>query len=162
MTMQSGNDGRCWVYGCPLPGSLGRVDEWVCFAHHDAAASDLQAITAVLHRLRAVGESALDIRLFYGTDDWVSAYRGIQRRLREAGMDDMLFGEADSSPYRPERPIVKQWLARLEGCILHACDEVKSARSSRFVPHTVPTAAVSGPTHIAYALPYRDDTREAP
>ncbi|MEX3635988.1 hypothetical protein [Paraburkholderia sp. BR14320] len=154
--MQSGSNGQCAIYGCPLAGSLGRGDEWVCYCHYGAAADDLQAITQVLRQNRAIGESTVDIRLFYGTDHWPSAYRGIQRRLLDAGLPDMLPGEADRAPDRPGGPVVKQWLARLEGYLLHACDAVRSARNSRHAPRLVPTAPVIGPTHIAGSLPYTD------
>lgn len=162
--MQSGTNGQCAIYGCPLTGSLGRGDAWVCFCHYDASASDLQAITAVLRRHKAVGAAACDIRLFYGTDDWPTAYRGIRRRLLDAGMADMLPGggdqgeatDVDCAAQRPGRPIVKEWLARLEGYLLHACDAVRSARTSRYVPFLVPTAPIVGPTHIGGSLPYSD------
>jgi hypothetical protein len=152
--MQSGSNGQCAIYGCPLFGSMGRGVDWVCHCHHDAAASDLQAITAVLRQHSAVGAATVDIRLYYGSDYWPSAYRGIQRRLIEAGLSDLLFGSADCPA---GRPVVRQWLARLEGYLLQACDAARSAQYSRYAPRTVPTSPIIGPTNATGFLPYRDN-----
>lgn len=130
--------GACAAYGCPLSGSLGRGDQWMCYCHYDADGSAFQAITKAIRDLEPVTVSTLEIRRWFGTDEWPSAYRGVQRRLIEAGRQDLLIGGDDIS--------VKAWLCRLEMEILDACQNLKGARHA---PATAPTASVIGPTHIA-------------
>jgi hypothetical protein len=143
--------GKCFVASCPLFGSLGRGDEWACFCHFACDSKDFNEITNMLLRERAIGESAVQIRMFYGTDAWAEIYRAIQKRLIDAERKDMLFN-ADGTDCPPEsegRPVVKQWLARLESELSHMADEI--ARNNRTpaqrVLRTVPTAPVIGPTH---------------
>jgi hypothetical protein len=130
--------GACAAYGCPLSGSLGRGDQWMCFCHYDADANAFQAITKAIRDLEPVTVSTLEIRRYFGTDEWTSAYRGVQRRLIEANRRDLLINGDDVS--------VKAWLARLETEILDACQNLKGARHT---PPTVGTVPVIGPTHIA-------------
>lgn len=138
--------GQCGAFGCPLVGSLGRGDMWCCFCHYDAPSGAFQEITKAIRDVEWLARSTVEIRAFYGRDEWPAIYRGIQRRLITAGRRDLLLCEADSSPHRPGKPIVKQWLARLESEILQ---QVKSLKRHRVAPPpTVQTAPVDGPSHV--------------
>lgn len=148
--------GKCFVSGCPLFGSLGRGSEWACYCHFNADARDFSEITNMLLRERAIGESAVEIRMHHGRDVWPATYRAIQKRLADAGREALLFN-ADgkdtppSPPCRPGmKPVVKMWLARLESQLSHLADEI--GQKSRGVPRlsgprTVATAPIIGPTH---------------
>jgi hypothetical protein len=142
--MQPGVDGRCAIFGCPLFGTLGRGNEWVCFCHHDANAGDLQRITAELNRQHAIADSVVETRMYRTTDEWRAAYGGISQRLREANRADLLPKKGETS---------RAWLARLEGALLDACREVQSQHAPRYVPKTTPTAPVIGPTHASGYMP---------
>jgi hypothetical protein len=147
--------GKCFVASCPLFGSLGRGDEWACFCHFACDAKDFNEITNMLLRERAIGESAVQIRMFYGTDAWAEIYRAIQKRLIDAERKDMLFNAdgKDTPPVeivdRKMPPVVKMWLARLEAELSHMADEIaqKNRTPVQRTLRTVPTAPIIGPTH---------------
>jgi hypothetical protein len=126
--------GRCSAYGCPLAGTLKRGDRWVCYAHFDCDPGRNDEVTRVIRRHRAVWCATLDIRAWYGTDDWPQVYRAICLRLCAASRADLMPGDIDCSPYRPGRPIVQQWLARLERFLLDAVD--RELRETRHGPQT--------------------------
>lgn len=145
--------GKCFVSGCPLFGSMGRGSDWACYCHVNAEPGHFNEITAMLKRERAIGESAVEIRMYYGTEHWPSAYRDIQKRLIAADRKDMLFNadSKDTPPSPPCRegmpPVVKMWLARLESELSHMAEDIDhSARAPR-TAHLFPTAPVLGPTH---------------
>jgi hypothetical protein len=108
----------CSVRGCPLVGTMGRAGQWWCCCHFDTDASANDTVTRGIRRHRAVYLATLDVRAAIGTDAWPRAYRTAQDRLLEAGHTDLLPCELDASPYRPGRPTVQQWLARLERFLL--------------------------------------------
>lgn len=145
--------GKCFVSGCPLFGSMGRGSDWACYCHYNAEPGHFNEITNMLIRERAIGESAVEIRMYYGSEHWAGAYRDIQKRLIAAERQDMLFNAdgKDTPPSPPCRPgmppVVKMWLARLESELCHMADEIGQSGRLPFVPRTVPTAAVVGPTH---------------
>ena len=138
--------GQCGAYGCPLVGSFGRGDMWCCFCHYDASSGAFQEITRAIKEVEFIARSTVEIRACFGTEQWPSVYRGIQRRLITAGRRDLLLCEADSSPHRPGKPVVKRWLNRLETEILQSVQSLKAAR--RAPPPTVQTAPVDGPSHV--------------
>lgn len=118
--------GMCAAFGCPLFGTVGSDGLWYCFCHVHKPSSLNGRITAKLRgHLAPVVETTLDLRRcacsFHEKPD---LYRAIQRRLIAAGRRDLLFGAngADSSPYRPELLIAREWLARLEGALMAACE----------------------------------------
>ncbi|MCP3709750.1 hypothetical protein M3I54_22665 [Paraburkholderia sp. CNPSo 3274] len=144
--------GKCFVSGCPIFGSLGRGSEWACFCHYRADSGDFSEIThLLLHELRPLGQSAVDIRMHYGRDSWADAFKRIQKRLREANRLDMLFNAdgKDTPPSPPcppgMKPVVKMWLARIELEMETRCGEV--GRPMELPGITPPTAPVIGPTH---------------
>lgn len=145
--------GKCFVSGCPLFGSLGRGSDWACYCHFNTDASKFSEITNMLLRERAIGESAVEIRMHYGTERWPSAYREIQKRLVTAERQDMLFNadgkDTPPSPPCPEgmMPVVKLWLARLENELQHKADEIGHSHTLPFGSPIVPTAHIVGPTH---------------
>ena len=112
--------GLCSAFGCLLPGTLKRCDAWVCFCHHEADAGANDAVTRIVRSHRAVYTATLDVRAWIGSDRWPRVYRSVQERLLEAGHAGLLPCSLDASPYRPGRPIVQQWLARLERFLLDA------------------------------------------
>jgi hypothetical protein len=137
--------GKCGAFGCPLTGSLGRGDMWVCFCHSDALQGAFQDVTRAIRNHQYLADATLDIRRYFGSEDWPTVYRQIQRRFIEAGRRDLLLGEADASPHK-RGPVVKLWLMRLEFELLRLTqDGTRRALS----PTTQPTAAVAGPSHIA-------------
>lgn len=144
--------GKCFVSGCPLFGSLGRGSDWACYCHFNAEPGHFNEITNMLIRERAIGESAVEIRMYYGSEHWAGAYRDIQKRLIAAERQDMLFNadgkDTPPSPPSPEGmfPVVKMWLARLESELCHMADEIGHTKRLPFGP-SVPTAHVVGPTH---------------
>lgn len=156
--------GKCFVSACPLFGSLGRGSEWACFCHFAAAPGDFSEITNMLLRERAIGESAVDIRMHYGTNHWPTAYRTIQNRLIAADRKDLLFNAdgKDTPPSPPCRPgmppVVKMWLARLETELSTMADEIaqKNRTPRQLFAKTVATAPVIGPTHVSKHHPYGD------
>ena len=136
--------GMCGAFGCPLFGSLGRGDMWVCFCHLDALSGDFQGITKAIRAHAYLADATKDIRRFYGHDEWPTVYRQIQRRLIEAGRRDLLLGAPDCSPHREGRPVVKLWLMRLEFELLRL---TQSSSARRAAPPT-PTAPLAGPSHV--------------
>lgn len=139
--------GKCAAFGCPLTGSFGRGDMWVCMCHLEANSGAFQGITKAIRDSIYLADATTDIRRYFGTDEWPAVYRQIQRRLIEAGRRDLLLSAPDCSPHREGRPIVKQWLARLE---MELVKVTASARAGRYVsPSTVQTAAIAGPSHVS-------------
>jgi len=110
----------CGVRGCPLAGTIGRAGQWWCYCHFDADVSANDAITRVIRSHREVYTATVDVRATIGTDAWPRTYRTVQERLLDAQRADLLPCELDASPYRPGRPIVSQWLARLERFLFDA------------------------------------------
>lgn len=137
--------GKCEAYGCPLAGSLGRGDMWVCLCHHEASSGAFQGITKAIRDHEYLANATLDIRRYFGSDDWPAVYRQIQRRFIEANRRDLLLGNADCSPHDERRPVVRLWLMRLEFELLRL---TQSGSARRAAPPT-PTAPVAGPSHVA-------------
>jgi hypothetical protein len=156
--------GLCDAFACPLFGSVGRAGAWVCLCHANADSAVWQEITRLVRENEAIAASTLDIRRFQHSEDWPSVYRAIVRRLREAGRDDLLpTAEKDGSPYRTERPIVGQWLMRLELELVRICEAVKPKHTPSYgIPATVPTAPVPTPARAIEHVPryYRDNEHE--
>lgn len=151
--------GKCFVEHCPLFGSLGRGSEWACYCHYRAESRDFNEITAMVWRERHIGESAVLIRMHYGTDQWAETYRQIQRALIAAERRDLLFNAdgKDTPPVavvgREMPPVVKMWLARLELELETMANAIgHGPRQLEF--STVPTAPVIGPTHASTYHPY--------
>lgn len=142
--------GMCAAFGCPLLGTVGGTDgQWYCFCHLHKPSSLNDAITAALRgRLAPIVDTTLDIRRCGGSFHTApDVYRAIQRRLIAAGRRDLCFGEnADISPHRPNEPIVKMWLARLEAELIMATSALGAARRTNA---TAQTALLDGPTHAA-------------
>jgi hypothetical protein len=142
--------GMCAAFGCPLLGTVGSEGQWYCCCHVHRPTALNSAITARLRGyLAPVVETTLDIRRCGASlHESAELYRVIQRRLIAAGRRDLLLGfnGADCSPHRPGKPIVKQWLARLEGVLIAAC---AATGSSGRVSATVPTEPLDGPAHAA-------------
>ncbi|WP_277187646.1 hypothetical protein [Caballeronia sp. BR00000012568055] len=120
----------CGVPGCPLVGTIGRAGQWWCYCHFDADTSANDAITRVIRKHRAVYLATVDVRASIGTDGWPRMYRTVQERLLDAQCADLMPCELDASPYRPGRPIVSQWLARLER-YLHDAARAELQRMAR-------------------------------
>lgn len=142
----AGEWGICAAHGCPLLGTLGG-SPWYCFCHHGRPNGANDAITARLRsdELLPIVQATLDIRRCFGSfRDYPDIYRSLQQRLIQADRRDLLLGEADCSPHRPGKPIVKQWLARLERELIKATAD--SGRQQG-LSGIVPTAPVIGPTH---------------
>lgn len=145
--------GMCAAYGCPLFGTVGSDGRWFCFCHVNRPSAINDSITRALREeLAEIVECTLDIRRcfssFYGNE---SAYRTIQKRLIETDRKDLLLGDADCSPHRPGKPIVKMWLQRLERELI---DYTAKFGEQDRIPLTVPTAPVIGPTHASAFNPY--------
>ena len=138
--------GMCAAYGCPLFGTVGSDGKWWCFCHVHKPSVFNDAITRELREKQMlIVEATLSIRRnFSSFRDNPGAYREIQRALRAHGREDLLFGKPDESPHRPGKPIVKQWLARLERELIKLTENF--GKQER-LPSTVPTAPVIGPTH---------------
>lgn len=147
--------GMCAAFGCPLFGTLGHDGHWYCFCHAGKPSVFNDAITRELreHQMPIV-EATLSIRQHFSSfRDAPDAYRSIQNKL--IGMDrrDLLFGNADCSPHRPGKPIVKMWLQRLEAVLIEATADIGAQKR---IASTVPTAKVIGPTHVSKHHPYGD------
>ena len=157
--------GLCSAFDCPLFGSLGRGGQWVCFCHLNADSAVWAEVTRLVRENEPIAASTLDIRRFYQSDEWPSAYRGIVKRLRDAGREDLLPSpEKDASPYRPGKVIVRQWLARLERELERICESVKPRHTPMYgmTPVPMPTAPVPMPTRAIEHVPryYRDNEQE--
>ncbi|MGF6957972.1 hypothetical protein [Paraburkholderia youngii] len=142
--------GMCAAFGCPLLGTLGSDGRWFCFCHIHKPSSLNDAITARLRGpLSHIVAATLDIRRcgasFHQSPE---TYRVIQQRLMSAGRRDLLLGAngADCSPHRPGRPIVKQWVARLEGVLIASCAELEKPERQRT---QVQTTLIAGPKTAA-------------
>jgi hypothetical protein len=137
--------GMCAANGCPLFGTLGG-HPWYCFCHHGRPNGANDAITMRLRgELAPIVEATLNIRrCFSSFRDHPDVYRSIQKALIDADRRDLLLGEADSSPHRPGRPIVKQWLARLERELIRATADCGQQLGLSSIART---ASVIGPTH---------------
>lgn len=143
--------GMCYVYGCPLLGSVGHQagdDKWFCFCHINMPSNVNDAITMALRspELDFIVKTTLDIRAcgcsFF---DHPKTYRRIQERLIAAGRPDLLLSEElDASPHRPGKPIVKMWLMRLERVLI---EETSNLGKPEPRSNTVPMKPVVGPTH---------------
>jgi hypothetical protein len=150
--------GKCFVEHCPLFGSLGRGSEWACYCHYRAESRDFNEITAMVWRERHIGESAVLIRMHYGTDAWAHTYRHIQKMLVAAERPDLLFNAdgKDTPPIsivgREMPPVVKMWLARLELELETMANAIGHGRQP-LLPNVPPTAKLIGPTHAAQFLP---------
>lgn len=147
--------GMCAAFGCPLFGTLGHDGQWYCFCHAGKPSVFNDAITRELReKLMPVVEATLSIRRHFSSfRDEPDAYRAIQNKL--IGMDrrDLLLGNADCSPHRPGKPIVKMWLMRLEAVLIEATADIGVQKR---VSSAVPTAQVIGPTHVSKHHPYGD------
>ena len=153
--------GMCAAYGCPLLGSVGSEGKWYCFCHCGRPSSMNDAISMKLRSddCWAIVEAALSIRRCFGSfGDKPDEYRRVQARLVNAGRKDMLMGEADCSPYRPGKPIVKMWLARLESELIRMTCSSIVVRPSGIVQ----TASVIGPTHALQHFTEVPDGRPIP
>jgi hypothetical protein len=137
--------GMCAAHGCPLFGTLGGAP-WYCFCHHGRPNGANDAITMHLRgELSPIVEATLSIRRCFGSfRDHPDVYRSIQKALINADRRDLLLGEADCSPHRPGKPIVKQWLARLERELIKATEGYGRQQGLSGI---VPTAPIIGPTH---------------
>ncbi len=122
--------GFCACPGCPLLGSFGRGGDWYCFCHYDTDYGARDFVTAVIRRHFAVYRASVDGRRGFASDAWPQAYREVQQRLIDFGYSDLLPDARDASPYRPGRPIVQQWLARVERFL---SDAVRAALRERAV-----------------------------
>lgn len=148
--------GMCAAYGCPLFGSMGSDGKWFCFCHINKPSSMNDAISMKLRgdECWAIVAATLDIRRcsssFRENED---IYRRLQHRLITADRRDMLFGDADCSPERPGKPIVKMWLGRLEAELMRLTGDGGLSRSP------TPISPIIGPTHAMrhYSEP-RDDS----
>lgn len=132
---------RCAANGCPLFGTRKTATNgegaWFCSCHFNREPAQNDAITAKLRLHMHIVNATIDIRRFYGTEDWADAYRGVKKLLREAERLDLMI--ADDEP-------VRTWLARLEGTLIELTVGIgKKQRLST----TVPTAPVIGPTHAS-------------
>lgn len=136
--------GMCAAYGCPLLGTMGEEvgGKWFCFCHVRRPHSLNDAITARLRKHEWLVNSTLDIRQFQGQEGWGSVLGGIEKLCRDHDRIDLMFGEADSSPRRPGRPIVNMWLQRLEG-------ELITITAEAGMQAHIPTAPVTGPEYAA-------------
>jgi hypothetical protein len=149
--------GMCYVYGCPLLGSIGHQagdGKWFCFCHINMPSNKNDEITMALNseRLDFIVKTTLDIRACGGSFFLhPGVYRRIQERLRAAGRPDLLLSsEIDASPHRPGKPIVNMWLMRLERELIDG----STGENRGSAPATVPTAPVLGPTHASTYHPY--------
>ena len=145
--------GSCYVYGCPLLGSIGHQagdGKWFCFCHLNMPSNANDAITMALRssNLDFIVQTTLDIRACGCSFlDHPKAYRRIQERLTRAGRSDLLPSDTlDASPHRPGKPIVQMWLMRLERVLIDATNELGKPKP---LATTVPTKPVIGPTHAA-------------
>lgn len=140
--------GMCAAFGCPLFGTLGHDGQWYCFCHYGKPSVFNDAVTRELReRNMPIVEATLSIRRHFSSFyDAPDAYRAIQNKL--IGMDrrDLLLGDADCSPHRPNKPIVKMWLQRLERALIDATADIGEQKR---IASTVPTKPVVGPTHAA-------------
>ena len=120
------SQGRCAAFGCQLPGTDRRGDAWLCYCHFEASPGTTDLVTRAIRRHRAVYTATLDVRASACTDEWLRVYRQVQQRLFDGGYEDLLPDRRDFSPYHPGRPIVQQWLTRLERFLADAVrDEVR-------------------------------------
>ncbi|MDR6384954.1 hypothetical protein [Paraburkholderia caribensis] len=139
--------GQCSSRACPLLGTVGRGGQWWCFCHFEADAGEADTVTRIVRSHRAIYTATLDVRAHVGADDWPRVYRSVQQRLLDAGHADLLPCELDASPYRPGRPIVQQWLARLERFLLDAVRDglrriaAQAATESGAGPRTPPPSS---------------------
>ncbi|MGN6657069.1 MAG: hypothetical protein ACTHJ9_17250 [Rhodanobacter sp.] len=139
--------GMCAAFGCPLFGTMGRGGDWYCFCHWGKQSGANDAVTAKLRsgECLPIVEATLDIRrCFSSFRDCPDIYRALQKRLADVGRRDLLLGEIDSSPHRPGKPIVKQWLARLERELMRLTEDIGTQLR---MPTTVPSVPVIGPTY---------------
>ena len=154
MSENNGTDwGQCVAYGCPLAGSMGSDGKWYCFCHVGRSSGDNDNITRAIQDLDFVAQSTLEIRGARGSDRWPTISRNIQQRLIRAGREDLLLDpERDSSPYRPNQPVLTFWLMRLE----RELTEATARKDNRKANAPIATAAVIGPTHAAKFHPYAE------
>lgn len=147
--------GMCAAFGCPLFGTLGHDGQWYCYCHAGKPSVFNDAITRELReRNMPVVEATLSIRRHFSSFfDAPDAYRAIQNKLISMDRRDLLLGDADCSPYKPGKPIVKMWLMRLERVLIEAVAEIGEQKR---IAATVATAKVIGPTHVSKHHPYGD------
>lgn len=112
---------RCAAYGCPLAGSMGTGEKWYCFCHYGKASETNDRITRVLQDMDFIAQSVLDIRGGQSSPEWPVILRNIEARLVRGGREDLLMGDMDSSPCRPNQPVTNIWLMRLERVLIDAC-----------------------------------------
>lgn len=154
--------GMCYVYGCPLLGSIGHQagdGKWFCFCHLNMPSNANDAITMALRspELDFIVQTTLDIRAcgcsFF---DHPRTYRRIQERLTRAGRPDLLLSDTlDASPHRLGKPILKMWLMRLERVLIEATSNLGNPEHRS---NLVPTKPVVGPTH---AMEHYSETERA-
>lgn len=137
--------GMCYVYGCPLLGSIGHQagdDKWFCFCHINMPSNVNDAITMALRspELDFIVKTTLDIRECGSSfSSHPDAYRRIQERLTRADRPDLLYGEQDK-----QSGGTRAWLMRLERVLVEATSNLGKAEPRA---NTVPTKPVIGPTH---------------
>ena len=141
---------NCSANGCPMFGTVksGTNGEggWYCMCHFNREPRTNDDITSMLRRSFYIVDAVRDIRCSYGRADWGEKYRNIQKILIQANRRDLLLGQPDESPHAPGKPIVRQWLARLEGDLMRQAAKIGRAATG---PQTVATAPVIGLTHAA-------------
>jgi len=99
--------GACAAYGCPrYPARLAVAISGCAFVTSTPTPTRSRLSPKRFATLNPSPYRRLDIRRYFGTDDWLRAYRGVQRRLIEAERRDLLINGDDVS--------VKAWLNRLK------------------------------------------------
>lgn len=107
--------GMCAAYGCPLLGTVGEDGKWYCFCHVRKPHQLNDAITTAIKARQYLADCGLDIRRFYGTDDWAGVYRGIQNSLTKHQRPELKRGKTEG---------VKAWLSRLEAALIADVAEI--------------------------------------
>jgi hypothetical protein len=128
--------GVCAAYGCPLFATVGDGGKWVCCCHFGRSGATNDPVTAALKANIHVVNAIIDIRRWYGKDEWATVKQGISKALRAADRRDLLPADSDIT--------VISWLNRLERELI----EITATTGEQMrIPATVPTAHVVGPTH---------------
>lgn len=107
---------KCAAHGCPMLGVMTNntagSSDWWCAMHFGKNATQLQAITAELHRMDWLANIILDVRKHYDTENWKTVYRAAQHDLAMHQRNDLKFDGTES---------VRHWLERLERALIEAC-----------------------------------------
>lgn len=118
----------CLANGCPCAGNMmtstSGGDEWLCWQHLKAPASQWQSITAEMNRLHYLVDATKQLRAV-GTmpfDKAEAAMKRINGALRVAQRSDLCYKAEDEHRYG--------WLSRLENELAKAARGVSSEQQS--------------------------------